>query len=443
MRDLEDKIKRAHALAGGGSLSLDRSFEASRVGYSQYNTSEIILQERMSESVSDSERMSACSRSSLLVNTYEYNFRRVASRRYALMQGIKKLPGMSEFQVSKCMSFMPMNGKREIELVKRHDEQLAFKNLKYCSSVWLCPVCSSRISSERRKELAQVAEASGSYTALITFTLAHSRADRLEDLLGALRKALNSTKSGRWYEGFLQEHEIIASASSLEFTYGDNGWHPHIHWLVFLRSMPNSELIQEQLSERFGAFIEKQGHYSSSFHGIDVRSSRKDVSGYISKWCVIDEVSNVQAKRAKGASLTSWQLAQLAVSGDAQAQALWLEYAKATFRKKALTWSRGAREALGLSEDIEDEVIQGDELVLEDEHICFFTPQEWYFIQDHALIGEVHHQARINGAQGVNDLMIRIRGRPLEEILESSHYCIENFSNKSEVMYESEASASA
>lgn len=422
MSDHDLNAKRAHALAGGGSLSNSRSFEASLAGYSYISTKSQCIQERMSESVSDCNHSSSCNHSSHLVSNYEYNFRISSSRRYDLMQGIKKLPGMKEYQVSKCMNFLPaQGGKREIELVKRHDEQLAFKNLKYCSSIWLCPVCSSRIASERRSELAQAVEVSGAYTALITFTLAHSKNDTLEDLLKALRSALNKVKSGRWYQSFLQDHEIIASASSLEFTYGSNGWHPHIHWLIFLNKKPDVKALQSQLLGRYKAFLEKSGNYASYYHGIDVRASRKDVSGYISKWNVIHELSNVQAKRAKGDSLTSWQLAQLAVSGDKQAQALWLEYARATYRKKALTWSRGARDLLGLGQEKEDdEIIQDDEQVKESEHICSFEPQEWYFIMDHGLIGEVHHQARIGGAQAVNELMIRIRGKPLQEFLNIS-----------------------
>lgn len=425
----EDKIKRAHALAGGGSLSNSRSFEASRAGYSYNSTKAHDIQERMSESVSDNGHSSSCNHSSLLVSNYEYNFRISSSKRYDLLQGIKKLPGMKEYQVSKCMNFFPVNGKREIELVKKHDQQLAFKNLKYCSSIWLCPVCSSRIASERRRELASAVEKSGAYTALITFTLAHSKRDNLKDLLEALRSAVNKVKAGRWYEGFLEKHEIIASASSLEFTHGEKGWHPHIHWLIFLNKRPDSEAIKSELSVRFSAFLEKSGYYASSFHGIDVRATRKDVSGYISKWNVIHELSNVQAKRARGSSLTSWQLAQLAVSGDKQAQALWLEYARATYRKKALTWSRGARDLLGLDEEKDDDEIIKEEEREADEHIVSFEPVEWYFILDNGLIGEIHHQARIGGAQAVNEFMIRIRGKPLKEFLNNA----QNFTKESEV----------
>ncbi len=416
--------KRAQALGGIGSLSQisENAFSISS-GYSYNSTCAPIIQELDHQYKHTCEHDPAQVMSSLLVSNYEYNFRKASSRRYELMQNIKRLEGMVKYQVARCMSFMPLNGKREVELVKKHDAQLAFKNLKYCSSVWLCPVCSSRIASERRKELAKAVEVAGVYTALVTFTLSHSKRDGLGDLLNALRDALNKTKSGRWYEAFLDQHGIVASVSSLEFTHGAHGWHPHIHALLFMNKKPDAKAIQEQLSERFTKFIGKSGYYASSFHSVDVRASRKDVSGYISKWCIIDELSNVQLKQGKGESLSVWQIAQLAVEGDRECEMLWLEYARASYRKKALQWSRGARELLGIGKEKSDEEIIAEEDAQEAVHICSFTPREWYFIYDNGLIGEVHHWAQVAGAQGVNAFMIKARGAPLEEFLNISHNC--------------------
>lgn len=423
--------KRAQALGGIGSLSqsLEGTLASGSSGHLNNSTCSHGIQEL------DYQNKHSCKRdpheiaSSLLVNTYEYNFRNSKEKRFELLYGIKRLNGMRSYAIRNCMSFMPKAGmKREIELVKKHDDQLAMKNLVYCSSIWLCPVCSSRIASERRKELSQAVQLSGAYTALITYTLSHSIHDPLDELLGALRKAVNSTKSGRWYEEFIKDHGIMASVSSLEFTHGEHGWHPHIHQLVFFNEKPDPERIHEQLSERFGHYVEKIGHYSSSYHGIDVRCSRKDVSGYISKWNVIQELSNVQAKRGRKESLNIWQIAQLAIAGDPECEDLWLEYAKASYRKKALQWSRGAREALGIEAELSDEELikkeEADLIAQEVEHICSFTPEEYFFLQDRGLIGEVFYRARIGGAEEVNELFIRIRGKPLNEFLESSHYFI-------------------
>jgi len=354
----------------------------------------------------------------LLENTYEYNFRNSSSERFSMLSGIKRLRGMDRFRVHQCMSFHPKKGeKAEVELV-RHGDRLRFTNVEPCGSVWLCPVCNSRISYERRRELEYAVENSGAHVALLTITLSHSKKDRLSDVIKALRKAVNSTKSGRWYQGWLEEHKIIAQASSLEITHGRYGWHPHLHLLLFSSEKPSYKVLRDQFSDRFTRFLAKNGAYASAFHGVNVRYSNKDISGYIAKWNATDELTAVQAKHGRGESLTVWEIAKLAINGDRECERLWLEYAKATFRKKALTWSRGAKELFGLR-DLDDEEIAKmkypDEEECDPVHIVSFSMREWHLILDLGLIGEVHHRARIGGAQAVNELFMRIRGSPLEE----------------------------
>jgi len=341
-----------------------------------------------------------------------------SSKRFSLLSAIKRLRGMDRFRVRKCMNFKPKQGeKREVELVK-HGDRLRFTNIDVCGSVWLCPVCNSRISYERRRELEYAVNESGAHVALLTITLSHDKRDRLKDVIGALRKAVNSTKSGRWYQGWLEDHKIIASASSLEITYGAHGWHPHLHILLFQGDKPDPKLMRDQFSERFIRFLAKNGAYASAFHGVDVKYTSKDISSYLAKWNATDELTKVQSKHGRGESLTVWELASLAVAGDRDAEKLWLEYARSTYRKKALTWSRGAKERFGLK-DLSDEEIAlmnyPDEEEFEPVHVVSFTADEWYLILERGLIGEIHHQARIGGAEAVNELMIRIRGAPLDE----------------------------
>jgi len=354
----------------------------------------------------------------LLENTYEYNFRNSASKRFSLLAGIKRLQGMKKYRVSSCMSFKPRPGEeRKVEIVK-HGERLRFTNIEVCGSVWTCPVCNSRISYERRRELQFAVENSGAHVAMLTITLSHSKKDPLADVIKALRKAVNSTKSGRWYQAWLEDHKIIASASSLEITYGQFGWHPHLHILLFMDQVPDPEALRDQFSERFTRFLAKNGHYASAFHGVNVKYAKKDISGYIAKWNATDELTAVQAKQGRDESLTVWELAKLAVNGDRDCERLWLEYVKATYRKKALTWSRGSKEMFGLSDLEDDEIakmLYPDEEECEPVHVVSFTPREWYFILDHGLMGEVHHRASQGGAAAVNDLFMRIRGSPLEE----------------------------
>ncbi len=412
------KEKERLALAGGRSHGITKQARC-LISDSDYSTNH----EHNKASEKRSCLVSDQSSHGLLENTYEYNFRNSASKRFSMLSGIKKLRGMDRFRVSKCMNFYPkQGGKAEVELVRAGD-RLRFLNVEPCGSVWLCPVCNSRISYERRRELQYAVKESGAHVALLTITLSHAKHDRLSDVIKALRKAVNSTKSGRWYEAWLKENNIIASASSFEITHGRYGWHPHLHILLFMDQEPSPGRIRDQFSERFTRFLAKNGAYASAFHGVNVKCSEKDISGYIAKWNATDELTQVQAKHGRGESLTVWEIAKLAINGDREAEKLWLEYAKATYRKKALTWSRGAKDLFGLSELSDEEIASMNYPDPDDEepvHVVSFAPSEWYFILDRGLIGEVHHQARIGGAQAVNELMIRIRGAPLKEFLETS-----------------------
>jgi len=405
------KEKERLALAGGRSRV---GWQVNYLTHSDYSINGAHEKEGDNRSLSVSGRDA----SSFLENTYEYNFRNSASERFSMLSGIKKLRGMDRFRVNQCMSFFPKKGeKAEVELVKQ-GERLRFTNVEPCGSVWLCPVCNARISYERRQELTYAVENSGAHVALLTVTLSHDKSDRLSDVIKALRKAVNSTKSGRWYQSWLEEHKIIASASSLEITYGRFGWHPHLHILLFMSAKPHPGRIRDQFSERFTRFLAKNGHYASAFHGVNVKYAKSDISGYIAKWNATDELTAVQKKLGRGLSLTIWEIAKLAVNGDKDCERLWLEYAKATYRKKALTWSRGAKELFGLR-DLDDQevakMLYPDEKDCAPVHIVSFTISEWHFILDLGLIGEVHHRARIGGAAAVNEFYKRIRGSPLAE----------------------------
>jgi len=340
------------------------------------------------------------------------------SNRIKLLENIKRLfiDSNLDFRVNHCLSFN-YGSSDGVELVKSGDH-VKILNVTSCGSVWICPVCSARIASERRRELSQAVESRDLYTALVTITIAHNRSDRLADLMSALNKSIGKLRSGRFYQDLINQYGIVASATSLEVTHGSNGWHPHKHIILFFDRYNDSQAIkelQERLIERYTKIIAKSGYYASSYHSIDVRASRKDVTGYIAKWSLIDEISNVQAKSGRRESLTSWELAQLACSGDREARDLFFEYAQSTFGKRSLSWSRGARKLLGIGEEKSDEEIAQEQEEEEQVHIVKFTISEWKFIERYRLIGEVYHLAERSGADAINDLFIRIRGAPLHE----------------------------
>ena len=156
--------------------------------------------------------------------------------------------GKPTFRVCSCLrSLLPVKdviGKLQYVPATKSSH---YKGLLTCASVWTCPVCSSRIAEKRREELARVIkrhiEAGGSCY-MVTYTIAHSRYDDLAKLLKKFRKARsNMTGSRRWCKKIKPEFGIIGSVSVLEVTYSkENGWHPHIHEIIFCE---NKELDVE------------------------------------------------------------------------------------------------------------------------------------------------------------------------------------------------------
>src|SRR6185503_16585697 len=108
-----------------------------------------------------------------------------------------------------------------------------------CGRLWVCPVCAARITEQRRKELSNAVSRWPGKLLLVTFTFRHERRDRLTDLLARLvgkgkqRGAFQWMKSGKQWQEILRDVEWVGSVRALEVTYGDNGWHVHIHELVF------------------------------------------------------------------------------------------------------------------------------------------------------------------------------------------------------------------
>lgn len=344
--------------------------------------------------------------------TYGYNFQNSKTNRFELLDAIKGIRGMAKQRVSNCMNFITRDGNRSVDVIKS-ESGVRFEGVTVCDSVWLCPVCNSRVMNQHKHELDLAVRDSDYHTVLMTFTLAHSVNDRLKDLEDLLKSSLNSTFSGRWYEDFQEKYHMVARATTTEHTRSDvNGWHPHIHILAFCKENPNASMMQSELNERFTRFVMKKGGYASIYHAVDVRNTKRDVSGYLSKWNIPTEMTRLQAKSAKGVSLTIWEIAQLAGNGNEKYIRLWNEYVAATYRKKLFTWSRGAKELLGL-DDVEkklEEKLANEEKAL----IVSLTVSEWNFILNHKLVALVHHLAMNGGAKAINEMMIRIRGIPLE-----------------------------
>lgn len=242
--------------------------------------------------------------------------------------------------------------------------------LQMCKSVWLCPVCSAKISERRREELTGALKGWLESPAgeirrllLVTLTLQHDRGDDLSEVFGALKKARRLLVSGKAAQAFASEYGIVGTIRTLELTYGENGWHPHLHILMFFDREVRIIPFESAIKERWSRAVGSAGRYASWQHGCDVRFSDADIATYVAKWgkepnwTPAHEMTKGVAKLGRRGGRTAMQLLSDYLDGDGDAGRLWLQYAVNLKGERQLVWSHGLRDRLGLLEEKTDEEI--------------------------------------------------------------------------------------
>lgn len=119
------------------------------------------------------------------------------------------------------------------------------RGVKRCGNRWACPVCARsraiETSQEIREQLRRHREAGGE-VAFVTCTLPHHAGHTCEEVRDAVSESwgymLRGSPWGRWGERL----GYVGQIRALEVTHGPNGWHWHVHALLFLEDLPDEEL---------------------------------------------------------------------------------------------------------------------------------------------------------------------------------------------------------
>lgn len=339
--------------------------------------------------------------------TGEVTARSMASaraERWALKSVVNRL--LSGDRVSKCMVLrapVPGQGLAPIEVHKGHTHGKAFYHgLMSCGLPWVCPVCAAKIAERRRVELKDAVKNAlnlGLGVHFVTLTVPHGIGDDLHDTLSRLSVALKSMScDGTFRRRKKQcEVEIVGFIRAQEVTYGQNGWHPHYHLLVFTKeSTCGSSVIQYLYSGAWKRACVKAGlPEPHPEHGCTVQDGRF-AALYVSKWGIEDEMTKANAKRGKRHGLSPWGLLRAVLDGNAPeiapepAAALFRLYAHAFKGRRQLHWSVGLRDKL-----LPEQAELSDQQIVErpeDERaslLAELTPEQW------TRIRRVHGQAAV------------------------------------------------
>lgn len=242
-------------------------------------------------------------------------------------------------------------------------------NVQRCGSIWSCPVCAKQITEKRREELKQAVNrwktAHQGSIQLLTLTFSHSRFESLKSLLERQKKAYKIFLQMSKVQAILKKMGVVHKIRSFEVTYGDNGWHPHFHVLMFNKYILVSNELKKSLSELWIKSCIRAGLSAPSMqHGLDIRDG-KYASQYVSKWGLEHEMTKGHMKKGKNNSVTPFDLLQLSFEDedlfDKKPSKLFQEFAISVKGSRQLVWSRGLKSLLEIEEKSDEELAEETE----------------------------------------------------------------------------------
>lgn len=310
-------------------------------------------------------------------------------------------------RVAKCLRAL-VPGRELVDVLKvAGREGACYAGLQVCGSVWLCPVCAAKVTERRRVELgAGVArwKEQGGLVVLATYTVRHWLGDCLSCVVDGVLEARNKLRSGKANGLFRKRYGVAGSVRSLEVTLGDrNGWHPHIHELLFLEPESDYRGLQGELLERWGQAVQAAGLRDVNEHGVDVRDTWGAVGDYLAKlgeepelpscWGPEHEVTKAPSKRGRLGGRTPLELlADYTFYLDQTAARRWQEYAGVFKERRQLVWSHGLRKLLGLGVEKADEEV-ATEISASAVLLAQLTRAQWRVVLANEARGELLNEA--------------------------------------------------
>lgn len=240
-------------------------------------------------------------------------------------------------------------------------------NVMRCASPWVCPVCTPVIREERAAEIDEALTrhlAAGGGGLFATFTVRHHLGDGLGERLDSVLDALHWVLKGAAWRKRAERFGYLGLIRAVEVTWSPvNGWHPHVHAaLLFARPLTADEQadVSDLLFTRWAARCRQLGFGElHGTHGVDTRAlTRAGIGRYVQKvegpsWSVGRELARGDRKPAGPFAV----LQAFVTTGETRWHALWMEYERATFGRRAIQWSPGLRAKLAAPELSDADVV--------------------------------------------------------------------------------------
>ena len=311
--------------------------------------------------------------------------------------------------------------------VKAGADGAHYCGVETCSSVWACPVCSAKIAATRAEEVQTALQTHidhGGAAYFLTLTAPHWQGQRCKPLKDLVAQGWSKLINGAPWKRLMRDFAVIGFIRALETKHGRNGWHNHLHVVLFVdRPLENEPALQERLFKRWSKIIERTGGGECSPNAMDLKrieaSASNDFGQYITKMgleldqnvaTMGQEITQMHLKGIKG-GLTPFQLLDRA-DGDRKARSLFREFAQAFKGARHLTWSRGlkANYGIGIVEDTEIAETEEQGRV----EVAHISSKDYHRIWREGKAGELAEIAKEGGQAAVYEFLIKNGIAPLE-----------------------------
>lgn len=294
--------------------------------------------------------------------------------RWKLLAQAKKL--LPEERITACMTRRQagQGGFSGPVEVYRHQEgkNSFYGKLCSCGSIWACPICANKISESRVKEVCDAMDKhilSGGTCLMLTYTFRHHLGEALEPMVRSFMAAVRGYKSGKGYQNAKKTMGYMGSIKSTEITYGENGFHPHCHEVIFTKYLDDDSIreVEVMLFARWEKYVMRHGLGVINTHGL--RLQRTSTTEYVAKHGTSGEFRNngdrelVRGydKKARGGR-NMWDLLRESIFGGARGKffgELFRQYYYAFKGKKQLVWSRGLKDKFGIRDVTDEQLLKG------------------------------------------------------------------------------------
>jgi hypothetical protein len=266
-----------------------------------------------------------------------------------------------------------------------------YAGLAICGSVWCCPVCNAKIMARRAVEIGAAVglwQSQGRPVAFMTFTMRHHRGQALTTLWEALSAAWKATTGGAPWVRAKARHGVAGWLRAVEVTHGPNGWHVHVHLLLFLDGPTDVAELHRSMFDRWRSALVKRGLSAPLAIAQDARlidGPGDALADYFTKATdqghrIGLEFTQTQTKaaRTRHSTRTPWGLLDdVEHLGDADSLDAWHEWERGSKGKRQLTWSKGLRQMLGLLVEKTDEDVAAEVVGTADDDLLRITHDGW------------------------------------------------------------------